>query len=142
MARNVRYVLATAVALTATVPGLAQERRARIDVEHYKIDAEINPRTQTVAATVQVRFVTLDNTSAASFELNNALNVSRIADGAGQQIPASRSQQDYAVRLSFPESINKGQATTLTFNYDGKLTGQEESPVYGIKFASIQNDYG
>jgi aminopeptidase N len=142
MVRNVWYVLAILVALAAAIPGSAQERRSRIDVEHYTIEAEINPLTQTVAATVQVRFVPLDSTSAVSFDLNNALNVSRIADGTGRQIPASRSQQDYAVRLNFPDSINKGQSTTLTFNYDGKLTGQEESPVYGIKFASIQNDFG
>ena len=45
------------------------------------------------------------------------------------------------MRLSFPDALTKGQQTTLTFNYDGKLTGQEESPVYGIKFASIQNDH-
>jgi aminopeptidase N len=141
MVRNVRYVLAAVAALAATIPASAQERRARIDVEHYTIDAEINPGNQTVAATVQVRFAPSDNTSAATFDLNNALNLSRIADAAGRQVPASRSQQDFAVRLSFPEGITKGQQSTLTFNYDGKLTGQEESPVYGIKFASIQKDF-
>ena len=35
----------------------------------------------------------------------------------------------------------KGQPATLTFNYDGRLTGTEDSPIYGIKFAAIQNDY-
>jgi tetratricopeptide (TPR) repeat protein len=150
MARNqsyapARYVLAAAATLAAAIhttnPAAAQDRRGRIDVEHYTIDAEIDPRTQTVAATVQVRFVPSDNMSSASFELNNALNLSKIADAAGRQIPASRSQQNSSVSLSFPEGINKGQALTLTFSYDGKLTGQEESPVYGIKFASIQNDH-
>ena len=27
------------------------------------------------------------------------------------------------------------------FTYDGRLTGNEESPIYGIKFAAIQNDF-
>jgi aminopeptidase N len=139
--RNMCCALATAAGLTASNTATAQERRTRVDVEHYVIDAQIDPRNQSVSATVQVRFTPADNLSSASFELNNALNVSRIADASGRQIPASRSQADFAVRLTFPDGINKGQQSTLTFTYDGKLTGQEESPVFGIKFASIQNDH-
>jgi tetratricopeptide (TPR) repeat protein len=123
------------------LPAAQQDRRARVDVQHYVIDAEINPDNQTIAANVQVRFVPQDATSSVSFELNNALNVSRIVDGAGRQIPASRSQQDFRVTLNFPEALQKGQPAQVTFTYDGKLTGQEESPVYGIKFASIQKDH-
>jgi hypothetical protein len=123
------------------LPAAQQDRRARVDVQHYVVDAEINPDNQTIAANVQVRFVPQDATSSVSFELNNALNVSRIVDGAGRQIPASRSQQDFRVTLNFPEALQKGQPAQVTFTYDGKLTGQEESPVYGIKFASIQKDH-
>jgi tetratricopeptide (TPR) repeat protein len=138
--RNACCVVATVAGLAASNTATAQERRARIDVEHYVIEAQVDPATQSVNATVQMRFTPADNINAATFELNNALNLARIADGSGRQIPASRSQADYAVRLSFPDGIAKGQQTTLTFNYDGKLTGQEESPVFGIKFASIQKD--
>ena len=67
-----------ALALGAGFPAVApaQERRSRIDVEHYTIDAEINQRTQSLAAKTTVRFVPLDdNVTSATFELNNALNV-------------------------------------------------------------------
>ena len=48
-------VLATLVA--ALNPAHAQQdRRVRVDVQHYVIDAEINPEAQTIAATVQVQF--------------------------------------------------------------------------------------
>ena len=82
-----------------------------------------------------------DNVTSAVFELNNALNVSSVVDDAGKQIPASRNQQDFTVRLSFDQPLPKGQPVTLTFYYDGKLTGQEDSPVYGIKFAAIHPDF-
>jgi aminopeptidase N len=134
----------SAVVLVAMVaPLYAQDRgaRARLDVEHYVINAEIDPSAQTLAAQVQVRLTPQDATSSATFELNNALNVSGITDASGAQIPASRSQQSYSVALNFPTPLAKAQPATLTFSYDGKLTGQEESPVYGIKFASIQKDY-
>lgn len=126
--------------LVSPWPGSAQERRTnpRLDVEHYVIEAQINPAAQTLAARVDVRFSALDgNTTGANFELNNALNVSRIVDTEGRQIPASRSQQDFTVRLNFPQALTKGQSSTISFTYDGKLTGNEESPVYGIKLAAI-----
>ncbi len=134
MTPNVRKLCLALIAFSALPLGAQQQpdRRTRLDVEHYVIDAEINPTAQTLSATAQVRFVPQDSTSAASFELNNGLNVSRIVDGGGRQIPASRNQQDFSVRLSFPDPLPKTVPSTLTFTYDGKLSGQEESPVYGI----------
>jgi len=134
-------ILATLTTALCSAQG-QQDRRVRVDVQNYVINAEINPETQTIAATAQVRFIPQDATSSVAFDLNNALNVSRIVDGAGHQIPAARSQQDFRVTLNFPETLAKGQPAEATFTYEGKLTGQEESPVYGIKFASIQKDHG
>jgi hypothetical protein len=127
-------------------PVTAQDRNAakksRIDVENYVIDAEVNPHTQALNANVKVRFLPLDNDiSSVSFELNNALTVSSVMDDSGHQIPASRSGQDFSLRLNFPAPLAKGKPTTLTFKYDGRLTGAEDSPIYGIKFAAIQNDF-
>ncbi|MGH9719075.1 MAG: M1 family aminopeptidase [Bryobacteraceae bacterium] len=138
--RRVLQLLAIqAVVLAAAFP---QERRSRIDVDHYLLDAEVNQRTQSLAAKAAVRFTPLDdNTTAVSFELNNALNVSRVLDEKGNQIPATRYQQDSTIRLNFSEPIPKGKPVTVTFHYDGRLSGQEDSPVYGIRFASIQNDF-
>jgi hypothetical protein len=111
-------------------------------VEQYTIDAEVSPNAQSLAAKAVVRFTPLDdNITSAAFELNNALNVSRVVDDQGKQIPASRNQQDFTVRLSFEQPLPKGQPVTITFYYDGKLTGQEDSPVYGIKFAAIHPDF-
>jgi Peptidase family M1 domain len=120
----------------------AQERRTRIHVEHYTINAEIQPATQSLTATAEVRFIPLDNgTTSASFELNNALNVSRVVDGKGNSINASRDQKNFAIQVGFDQPLPKGQPATLTFSYDGHLSGSEDSPVYGIKFAAIHSDY-
>src|SRR5580700_10873045 len=107
-----KILLATfALASLAT----AQDRGSkagRIDVDHYAIDAEINPRTQTLTANVKIRFVAQDSDiSTASFELNNAFNVSRVVDDSGHQIPASRSGQDMGVRVNFPAPLTKGKPT-------------------------------
>ncbi len=125
-------------------PASAQERRPapRIDVQDYAIDAEISPATSSLAAKTTVRFVPQDDAvSSATFELNNALNVSRVVDASGKQIPASRTQQDFSIRLTFEPPLPKGQPYSVTFYYDGKLSGQEDSPVYGVKFAAIHPDF-
>jgi aminopeptidase N len=142
MVRFVRPIGVVATILAALIPAHAQQQaRGRVDVQHYVIDAQIDPAAQTISANVQIRFVPEDSTSSVSFDLNNALNVSKIVDGAGNQVPAARSQQDSRVTLNFPQALTKGQPAQATFTYDGKLTGQEESPVFGIKFASIQKEH-
>ena len=106
------------------------------------MEADISPNTSAINAKVTVRFTPVDdNVTSAAFELNNALNVSKVVDATGKQIPASRSQQDFTIRLSFDQPLPKGQSQTITFFYDGKLAGMEDSPVYGIKFAAIHPDY-
>ena len=141
MFRNRTLAAVLTLALGASF-AWAQANRSRIDVELYTIDAEVSPATQSLTAKASLRFVPLDdNITSASFELNNALNVSRVVDDKGKQIQASRNQQDFTVRLNFDQPLVKGQPANITFYYDGKLSGQEDSPVYGIKFAAIHPDF-
>src|SRR5690348_2850571 len=146
MFRNFRHrgpaLVAAVLLLAGWFTASAQERRNRIRVVAYAIDAEVNPNTQSLTAKSTVQFIPIDdNTISATFELNNALNVSRVVDGQGKQIPASRNQQDFTVRLNFDQPLPKGQPATVTFQYDGRLSGQEDSPVYGIRFAAIHPDF-
>jgi len=120
----------------------SDDRISKIDVESYTIDVQINPDTQSLTARAAVRFVPVDDQiNSATFELNNALSISRITDEQGQTLQSSRNQQDNTVRVTFANRLPKGQTAVITFNYDGRLTGSEDSPIYGIKFAAIQNDY-
>jgi hypothetical protein len=134
-------------AFIAMAPALGQQRGSddkisRIDVESYTIDVQINPDTQSLTARAAVRFVAVDDQiNNATFELNNALAISRITDDKGQTLQSTRNQQDNTVRVTFGDRLAKGQTAVITFNYDGRLTGSEDSPIYGIKFAAIQNDY-
>jgi aminopeptidase N len=120
----------------------AQDRRAKIDVQKYTIDAEVNPRTQSLTATAKIEFTPLENSSDATFELNNALNVSKAVDAKGESVSTSRNAADFTVRVMFPGGLTKNQPTTVSLTYDGKLTGEEDSPVSGIKFAALHADFG
>ena len=83
------------VSLLAGIAQAQEQRKTRIHVDNYVIDADINQHTQSLAAKAAVRFTPLDdNLNTAAFELNNALNVSKVLDDQGREIPSSRSQQD------------------------------------------------
>jgi tetratricopeptide (TPR) repeat protein len=132
-----------ALALATIAPLSAQpERRGRIDVQDYTIDAEISPNTQSLSARAALRFIPSDDgLTFLTFELNNALNISHVDDAQGRPLQISRNQGDFTVRVNFPRPLPKGQPSSLAFYYDGKLSGQEESPIEGITFAAIHPDY-
>ena len=120
----------------------AQQHLSRIDVQHYAINAEIKPASQSITAQVTVDFTPLDEGIASiPFELNNALNVSKITDEQGHVLQPARTQNDFTVRVALPASLQKGTKHSITFNYEGRLGGEEDSPVYGIKFAAIHEDF-
>lgn len=121
---------------------VGQDRRAALDVESYKIEARIDPAQQSLAAKAQVVFTPLeDRVQTATFELHNALNLISVVDSAGQALQTTRRVGDFTVQVNFPQPLPKGAPTSITFDYSGRLGGEEESPVYGINFAAIKADH-
>lgn len=130
------------VAVAGAVWGQGTEQRARIQVQKYTIDADINPRTQSLVATAKIDFTALDNTNEAVFELNNALHVSKAVDAQGKPLETSRNDQNFTVKVLFPNTLAKSQVSEISVSYDGKLTGNEDGPVAGIGFAALHPNYG
>ncbi len=121
---------------------MGQDRRAGLDVESYKIEARIDPSQQTLTAATQVTFTPQeDRVTTATFELNNALNLTTVTDSAGATLSTQRTIEGHTVRVNFPQPLVKGTAATITFNYSGRLTGEEEGPVLGLRFAAITSDH-
>ncbi len=139
MTRSVKPLLLLFVLVAI---GMAQEKRATIQVQKYTIDAEVNPRTQSLVATAKIDFTASENTNEAIFELNDAMTVSKAVDMSGKPLATSRNTQDFTLHVSFPAGLQKGQSSQITVSYDGKLTGNEDSPVSGIKFAALHPDFG
>lgn len=120
-------------------PVLAAEK-ARLRVENYDIDAELNPRAHKLTAKTKVRFTALDDLSAATFELHNALRPTKVTDETGLALQVERISQDNAIRVALPNGLSKGKTTTLNFEYEGTLDSVDDSPVPGVKLASVGED--
>jgi tetratricopeptide (TPR) repeat protein len=78
--KKISYVALSAIliAVLAAIGVQAQKGAVGIDVQHYKIDAELVPSAQTLKAVAEVRFVPAAETRSVVFELNGSLTVKRI----------------------------------------------------------------
>ncbi|HWY59561.1 MAG TPA: M1 family aminopeptidase [Terriglobales bacterium] len=114
--------------------------KTRLRVDDYQIDAELTPHTHKISARAKVKFTALEDINAATFELHNGLRVSKVTDDSGQTLSAERIAQDFTVRVQLSKPLSKGNSTTLTFDYDGTLDSADDSPVQGMKLASINDD--
>jgi len=137
--RPLRFCLFLGLILSLFLPAMAADR-SRIKAEDYVIDAEIVPKTHRLIARVRVKFTALEDINFASFELHNALRVSKATDASGHSFSPERVSQDNTVRVAFPATMAKGTTSTLTFDYEGALANADDSPVDGLKLAYIGED--
>ena len=125
--------------LLGSLPAWAAEK-TRLRVDDYQIDAELTPHTHKIAARAKVKFTALEDITAATFELHNGLRVTKVTDDAGKTLTTERITQDFTVRVLLSKPLSKDSSTTLTFEYDGTLDTGDDSPVQGLKLASINDE--
>ena len=123
----------------AAIPGWAAEK-PRLRVDDYQIDAQLTPHTHKLSAQAKVKFTALDDLNVATFELHNDLRVTKVTDASGKLLPAERVTQDSTVRVQLARDLPKDASTTLTFEYEGVLDSADDSPVQGLKLASVSDD--
>src|SRR6266851_5542758 len=141
--RRAQSVLSSTLALlllafVATHSWAADKTHMRVD--DYQIEAELSPHLHQISARAKVKFTALQDLSVAVFELHNDLRVTRVLDENSQPLSAERVTQDSTVRVALPAGLSKDASTSLTFEYDGQLETADDSPVPGLKLASIGDD--
>jgi tetratricopeptide (TPR) repeat protein len=109
--------------------------------EHYDVNAVLDPITQTLSATAKVDFVAKEVSSAIRVELHPNLSVNDVKSADGKTLGAERdSQNPLTLIVNLPSPLAVGSKTSLTFNYAGPLANEENSPVPGVRAASITRD--
>ena len=124
----------------ACLPAWSADQKSRLRVDDYQIEADLNPHSHKISAKAKVKFTALDDLSVATFELNNALRLMKVTDANNKPLSAERVTQDSSVRIPLTAGMTKDASTTLTFEYEGILDSADESPVQGLKLASINDD--
>ena len=116
--------------------------RARFDVTHYRIEAELKPSEHLLAAIGDVTFAPLDNTRSVVFELNGSLKVEAIErNGVALtnyvQDPVGMDVTGPSVRVDLGEVVAAGTPVTLRFRWGGALTSPEGGPLPNKRLAYI-----
>jgi len=129
---------APAIAETPLQPG----QRARYDVTHYRIAAELVPAQHQLMAAADVTFTPLDNTRTLVFELNGSLKIESV-EFRGRAL--TNIIQDQAgletigphVRVDLGEVVAAGQPVTLRFRWAGPLVTPEGGPLLTKRLAYV-----
>jgi tetratricopeptide (TPR) repeat protein len=115
---------------------LAAEK-SRLRADDYKIDVELLPQTHKLTARATVTVTAIDNLTVATFQLNNALRITKLTDANNKALTPERNTQDSTVRFSLNSDLPKNATTTFNFEYEGTLESADESPVEGLKLAYV-----
>jgi hypothetical protein len=123
----------------ANRPALAAEK-ARLRVDDYQIDVQLLPQTHKLTAHAVVKITALEDLNVASFQLNNALRITKLTDANDKPLSPERNTQESTVRFALNSDIPKDTSTTFNFEYEGTLESGDDSPVQGLKLAYVGPD--
>jgi tetratricopeptide (TPR) repeat protein len=116
-------------------------RPAGFLAEHYDVSASLDPISQTISAVAKVDFRAVEASSSVRVELHPNLNVTEVRGGDGKSLSFDRdSQNPLIVTVMLPSPVGAGGRTTLTYTYAGILANEENSPVPGVRMASINKE--
>jgi len=107
----------------------------------YEVFASLVPENQMITARAVVEFEAQSPSRAVDCELHPNLSVSDVRDASGRVLQIDRAGQNgLDLIVTLPDIVPAGQRTKLTFNYSGVLANEENSPISGVRLASIGKD--
>lgn len=118
----------TALAFALAGSGVeAQKGATSLDVQHYKIDAELVPASQLLKARAEVRFVPQSETRTVVFEMNGSLTINRItrvyaslATATNAVAPGARGQNLKSLPPKAKEANSQSASDSLQFIQDNR----------------------
>src|SRR5437899_9473156 len=126
----------------ATAPLHAQAPRpANFLASHYDVSATLDAIGQSLSATAKIEFTAVEASSSVRVELHPNLIVKEVKAENGKPLAFERDNQNplyLNVQLLTP--VATGGHVTLSFTYAGLLFNEENSPVPGVRAASINKD--
>jgi aminopeptidase N len=123
--------------LAGTVPdSYSQVRRSasappRIDVIHYKIEANLTPDAHAIKAAATVDFKALESTDFVVFELSENLFVQKVLNS--EQVELEFGQDEIGpgfLSIRFPNKISPGTEVTVRIEYEGGFDRDRFSRLY------------
>src|SRR5208282_70459 len=110
--------------------------------EHYELAAYLDTTGQSINAVVKIDFRAVDVSTNLRVELHPNLEVRDVKTADGKTLNFQRENENpLLVNVTLPAPVAVGKTVTLTFSYAGLLVNEENSPVPGIRVASIGKEW-
>ena len=109
--------------------------------EHYDVAATLDVMSQSISSVAKVDFKVQEVSSVVRVELHQNLDVKDVKSADGKSLSFERDNQNpLFVSVTLPSAVAAGSHLTLTFTYAGLLANEDNSPVTGVRMASISKD--
>ncbi len=141
--------LTPALAVAAALLALATAAQAQAPrsfpfrATDYQVEVLLHPDDQTISGQAKVEFIAQQPARSVVVELHQDLRIDSILGPAGKPLSFER-DNNYPLILTvgLSDVVAPGKTVTLTFNYTGPLSNEEDSPTRGVRFASVDKTGG
>ncbi len=136
-----RFLMIPYAALLLFSAGAAQAQGLKtfaFHAVHYEVEATLHSVDQTLSARAKVELVADAPSRELVVELHQDLKVIAVKAANGQSLPFQRDlNATLNLKVSLPETIAPGKQVTVTFDYGGPISNEDDSPTKGVRFASV-----
>ena len=109
--------------------------------QRYDVSATLDTGGQTISAVAKVEFRAVEASGNVRVELHPNMEVKEVRTAEGKLLTPERDAQNpMIVSVNLPVPVANGSHFTLTYTYSGVLANEENSPVPGVRVASINQD--
>ena len=136
--------LIAGVALVAASFALAGVARAQAPrtfpfrAADYQVEVLLHPEDQTISGLAKVEFIAQQPSRTVVVELHQDLRIDSIIGPGTKPLPFERdSNNPLVLTVGLPDVVSPGKTVSLTFNYTGPLSNEDDSPTKGVRFASV-----
>ena len=130
-------LLAFSLCAAFSTPAQGQGHRFPFRATNYDVEAILHPENQTISAQVKVDLVASEVSKTVLVELHPDLHLNSVK--AGNQILTFERDNNSPLYVSvgLNAASTPGTKVTLTFDYSGPISSEEDSPTRGVRFASV-----
>ncbi|MGH9718127.1 MAG: M1 family aminopeptidase [Candidatus Acidiferrales bacterium] len=105
---------------------------------NYNVEVIVFPNQKTISAEATVDFVANKVSRTVLVELHPDLRVASVKTASGQSLSFDRDgESPLLLSVELPSSATPGDKVSLTFEYSGSVSSQDDSPTKGVRFASV-----
>ena len=134
-----RNIIATTCLLLGAASARAQVPRAfPFHATSYDVEVMLHPEDQTITALAKVTIMTDQVSRTVLVELHPDLRVNSVKTSDGQALTFGRDNSSpLLLSVGLPTTATPGKQFTLTFDYAGPVSSEDDSPTRGLRFASV-----